>query len=75
MMGRQGHADDLRSLADNIEGLEEDYDNLVAELEDSKNELDRLTDTIKELQGYIDWAESYYPDMAGQYKALQDLRG
>lgn len=75
MMGRQGHADDLRSLADNIEGLEEDYDNLVAELEDSKNELDRVNDTLKELQSYIDWAESFYPDMAGQYKAICDVRG
>jgi chromosome segregation ATPase len=75
MLGKKEIHQDLRSLADDIEGLEEDYDNLVAELEEDRNELDRLTDTIKELQGYIDWAESYYPDMAGQYKALQDLRG
>jgi len=72
-MGRQGHADDLRSLADNIEGLEEDYDNLVAELEDSKNELDRLNEIIISHERYITWAESFYPDMAGQYQALMKL--
>jgi peptidoglycan hydrolase CwlO-like protein len=68
-------AETLRDVASDIESLEEDYDTLVKELEEDKNEIDRLTDTIKELQSYIDWAESFYPDMAGQYKAICDVRG
>lgn len=75
MVRKYSMADSLRDVASDIEGLEEDYDNLVAELEEDKNEIDRLTDQINELQKYIDWAESYYPDMSGQYKAICDVRG
>lgn len=68
-------ADGLRDIASDIEALEEDYDNLVAELEEDKNEIDRLKDQVSELQRYIDWAESYYPDMLGQYQAICTVRG
>lgn len=72
---RTSLADELRNMAGDIEGLEEDYDNLVAELEEDKNEIDRLKDELNELQKYIDWAESFYPDMARQYQAICDVRG
>lgn len=68
-------ADGLRDIASDIEGLEDDYDRLVNELEEDKNEIDRLTDQLNELQKYIDWAESYYPDMLGQYQAICTVRG
>jgi chromosome segregation ATPase len=75
MLGKKEIHQDLRSLADDIEGLEEDYDRLVAELEEDKDEIDRLADTIIELNKYIAWAESFYPDMAGQYQAICNVRG
>jgi peptidoglycan hydrolase CwlO-like protein len=69
------YADDLRNIASQIDGLEENYDNITAELEDTEKELERVNDQLKELETYIAWAESYYPDMAGQYKAICDVRG
>lgn len=67
---RTNLADELRSMAGDVEALEEDYDNLVAELEEDKNEIDKLRDELTELKKYLDWAESYYPDMLGQYTAI-----
>lgn len=69
------YADDLRNIASQIDGLEENYDNLSAELQEVEEELDRANDKITQLETYIAWAESYYPDMAGQYKAICDVRG
>lgn len=68
-------ADELRNMASSIEGLEDDYDRLVNELEEERVEIDLLKGRIDELHKYIDWAESFYPDMAGQYKAICDVRG
>ncbi len=69
------YAGDLRNIADQVEGMEESYDNLTAELQEVEEELDRANDKITQLELYITWAESYYPEMAGQYKAICDVRG
>ena len=74
-MAYQDFAGDLRNIADQVTGLEESYDNLEAELLETEEELDRANDKITQLETYIAWAESYYPDMAGQYKAICDVRG
>lgn len=74
-MGRQNYADDLRNIADQIEGMEESYDNLSAELQDTEDELDRVNDKLKELEMYIAWAEKFYPEMADQYGAICAVKG
>jgi peptidoglycan hydrolase CwlO-like protein len=74
-MAYQDFAGDLRNIADHIEGMEENYDNIKVEIQEVEEELDRANDKITQLETYIAWAESYYPDMAGQYKAICDVRG
>jgi chromosome segregation ATPase len=71
----QDYAGDLRSLADNIEGMEESYDNMVAELREVEEELERANDTIEQMQKYIDWAEAYYKNMKDEYAAICAVRG
>jgi peptidoglycan hydrolase CwlO-like protein len=74
-MAHQDYANDLRNIADQVEGLEESYDNLVAELQETDEELDRANDKIGELEKYIAWAESYYPEMVNQYAAICAVQG
>lgn len=62
------YAGDLQNIASQVAGLEQDYDNAIAELEEVQNELD-------ELKKYIEWAEKFYPEMANQYGAICAVRG
>lgn len=74
-MAYQDYANDLRNIADQIEGLEESYDNLSAEAQEIQDELEKAEDKIVQLEMYIEWAQTFYPDMEGQYKAICDVRG
>jgi chromosome segregation ATPase len=74
-MAYQDFAGDLRNIADHMEGMEENYDNITVEIQEVEEELNRANDKVAQLEAYITWAESYYPDMAGQYKAICDVRG
>ena len=72
-MGRQSYGDELRNMADRIDAMEESYDNLSSEADDTYAELEKANDKLRELEAYLTWAESYYPDMLKQYQALMKL--
>ena len=69
------YAGDLKNIADQVAGLEESYDNLSAELQETENELAEANARIEELEAYVRWAEAYYKNMAEEYAAICAVRG
>lgn len=73
-------------IMDAIADVEEELEGEIAELEKlrtlSDDEIERLKDEVKDLaeqlnyfEDYIEWAESFYPEMANQYGAINKVRG
>jgi len=72
----------MDAIADVEEELEEKIEELEKlrvlgndEIERLKEELDDLALQLKDCSDYIEWAESFYPEMVNQYGAIQRVRG
>ena len=43
-------------------------------IQELKDDLMEAEGIVQELQNYIDWVNEMHPELAGQYKALKDIR-
>jgi chromosome segregation ATPase len=73
-------------ISDAIADVEEQLEAEIHELEEAlglgndkidrlKEEVDDLALQLKDCLDYIEWAESFYPEMANQYGAINKVRG
>ncbi len=43
-------------------------------IQELKDDLTEAESIVRELQSYTDWVNEMHPELAGQYKALKDIR-